>query len=150
MAKKIDRDDLLADIRRVYQELGSPPSETEYAEHGEYSASAVRRRFGKFTEGRVAAGIPNPDMRGGQNRISREQLVEELQRLDEQLGTTPTREDMADQGAYAEEPYRREFGSWSEALLAAGYTYDELNRPGTQIAKRNTIECTVCGETEQR
>ena len=150
MVKKISKDDLLSDLRRVYQKVGSPPSESQYDEHGQYSVSAIRKRFGKFTEGRAAADIPNPDMRGGNNRISREDLLSELQRLGKKLGKTPTREEMAEQGAYAEGPYRREFGSWSEALLAAGYSYDELNRPGTHVAKRVSVECTVCGETKQR
>jgi len=150
MTKKIDKEDLLADLRCVYQKLGSPPSESQYDEHGQYSASAVRNRFGKFTKGRAAAEIPNPDMRGGNNRIPRKDLLDELQRLGEELGKTPTRKEMEEDGAYAEGPYRREFGSWSEALLAAGYTYDELNRPGTHVAKRTTVECIICGEAEQR
>lgn len=150
MTKKIDKEDLLADLRRVYQKLGSPPSESQYDEHGQYSASAVRNHFGKFTKGRAAAEIPNPDMRGGNNRIPRKDLLDELQRLGEELGKTPTRKEMEEDGAYAEGPYRREFGSWSEALLAAGYTYDELNRPGTHVAKRTTVECIICGEAEQR
>lgn len=150
MVKKIDKEDIRNDIQRVYQKIGSPPSESQYNKHGQYSASVVRNRFGKFTEGRAAADIPNPDMRGGNNRITRKDLLEELQRLGEDLEKTPTREDLQEYGDYAENPYRREFGSWSEALLAAGYNYNELNRPGTDIAKRVTVECTVCGETEQR
>ncbi|WP_435186914.1 homing endonuclease associated repeat-containing protein [Halobellus sp. EA9] len=150
MPKKIDKEDLLADLRRVYQELDSPPSESQYDEHGQYSVSVIRNRFGKFTEGREAAGIPNPDMRGGNNQIPPEDLLDELQRLGKELEKTPTREEMEEQGAYAENPYRREFGSWSEALLAAGYSYDELNRPSTHVAKRVSVECTVCGKTQQR
>jgi len=150
MVKKIQKEDLLADLCRVYQKIDSPPSESQYDEHGQYSASAVRNRFGKFTEGRAVADIPNPDMRGGNNQISRKDLLDELQSLGEKLEKTPTREEMAEYGAYAEGPYRREFGSWSEALLAAGYSYAELNRPGTHVARRVSVECTVCGETEQR
>jgi len=150
MVKKIDEQDLLADLRRVYQKLGTPPSESQYNEYGHHSASAIRSRFGKFTKGRAAADIPNPDMRGGHNRIPREDLLDELHRLGEELEKTPTRKEMEEDGAYAENPYRREFGSWSEALLAAGYTYDELNRAGTHVAKRVSVMCTVCGKTEQR
>lgn len=148
--KWMDKDDLLRDIRRVHQKIGSPPSESQYDEHGKYSASAVRNRFGKFTEGRAAANIPNPDMRGGNNQIPREDLLSELQRLGEELNKTPTREEMAEQGAYGGGTYRREFGSWSEALLAAGYSYNKLNRPGTHVAKRVSVKCTVCGKSEQR
>lgn len=150
MVAPIEDEELLSDIRRVYEKLGSPPSENEYREHGEYSVSAVRRAFGKFTEGREKAGIPNPDMRGGQNKIPREDLIEEIHKVGEAVDGTPTREDLQRIGEFAEQPYRNEFGSWSEALLAAGYEYDELNRPGSHVAERVKVECTVCGEERQR
>lgn len=150
MVAPITDDELLADIRRVHNKLGAPPSENDYREHGEYSVSAVRRAFGKFTEGRKKAGIPNPDMRGGHNRISHQELINELQRVGDELEKTPTREEMVEHGDYAEGPYRREFGSWSEALLAAGYDYDELNRPGSHVAEYVWVKCTVCGEERRR
>jgi len=150
MAAPIGDDELLADIRRVHEKLGSPPSEDEYREHGKYSPSTVRSAFGKFTNGREKAGIPNPDMRGGQNKIPREDLIKEIHNVGKAVDGTPTREDLQRIGEYAEQPYRNEFGSWSEALLAAGYEYNELNRPGSHVAERISVECTVCGEERQR
>lgn len=150
MSPRISKEALLNDIRDVYEKIGKPPSESEYKKHGAYSPSAVRGRFGKFTNGRDAADIPNRDMRGGNNKISREELIEEIHTVAEHTTGAPTREDLHTHGTHAEGPFRREFGSWSEALLEAGYSYDELNRPGTQIAKRTTVDCTVCGTTETR
>jgi 5-methylcytosine-specific restriction endonuclease McrA len=147
MVAPVPDEELQADIRRVYAELGEPPSESQYDEHGEYSSSAVRRAFGKFTAGREAAGIPNPDMRGGQNRIGREDLLSELHRLADELDRVPRRTDMESEGAYAEGPYRREFGSWSEALITAGY---EPARPGSHVAEYVDVECANCGASEQR
>lgn len=150
MAPRISEEALLNDLREVYEKLGKPPSENEYKTHGTYSPSTIRGQFGKFTNGRDAADIPNPDMRGGNNKIPRTELLKEIQAVAEHVSGTPTREDLNAYGTHAEGPFRREFGSWSEALLAAGYSYDELNRPGTQIAKRTTVDCTVCGATETR
>lgn len=150
MPPRISEESLLDDIRDVYEKLGKPPSESEYKKHGTYSPSAIRGRFGKFTNGREAADIPNPDMRGANNKIPREDLIEEIHAVAKHVTGTPTREDLYEYGTHAEGPFRREFGSWSEALLEAGYSYDELNRPGTQIAKQTTVECTVCGATETR
>lgn len=150
MPSKIDTEALLADIQRVYTQLGEAPSESDYNRWGEFSASAVRRRFGTFTAGREAADIPNADMRGGNNRIPDDELIDAIHELASAVGGTPTREQMNKQGRYAEKPYRRGFGSWSEALLAAGFDYDELNRPGSHIAKTVTISCTTCGSEETR
>lgn len=150
MAQSIADEKLLDDIRRVHANLGSPPSENDYREYGEYSVSAVRRAFGKYTAGREAAGVPETDMRGGQNKISREDLLEELQRLSKIVDGTPRRVDLEMHGKFAEQPYRREFGSWSAALLAAGNDYDDLNRPGRQVAKRVTVNCTICGVEQER
>jgi 5-methylcytosine-specific restriction endonuclease McrA len=150
MPEKIPREDLIEDIIRVYQKIGSVPSENKYREHGNYSVSAVRREFGKYTAGREAADLPERDLRGGQNKIEREDLIDELQRLGNEVGGTPTREDMQEKGKYAEQPYRTEFGDWSTALLEAGYDYDELNRPGSDVADRVTIECTTCGAEQER
>lgn len=150
MPPRIPTEALLADIRRVYEQLGSPPSESEYNEYGEYSASAVRNRFGTFTSGREAADIHNPDMRGGQNRIAQDDLLDAIHELATAVEGTPTREQMNELGRFAEKPYRRAFGSWSEALLAAGFDYDDLNRAGSHIAKTVTVSCTICGTTETR
>lgn len=144
--------ELLDDIERVHGRLGSPPSETDYREHGEYSPSAVRSAFGKFTNGREEADIPNPDMRGGHNRIAREDLIDAIHTLAEDVGGTPTRDQMNELGEYAEKPYRREFGGWSEALFAAGYEYDDLNRAGSHVAERVNVECSGpdCERIEER
>ena len=52
MPAPVAEDELLQDIRRVHRELGKPPSENDYDEHGDYSSSAVRRELGKYTAGR--------------------------------------------------------------------------------------------------
>lgn len=147
MVPRIPEEKLKADIRRVYSKLDKPPSESEYSEYGEFSVSAVRKRFGKFTEGRAAAGIPNPDMRGGQNRIDRKDLLEAIHELADSLGREPTSQDMREEGRYGTKAYRREFGSWTEAILEAGYS---PYRPASHIADRVTVECANCGRVENR
>lgn len=147
MARRIPKEKLKQDIRRVYSKLDKPPSESNYAEHGEFSVSVIRRRFGKFTEGRAAAGIPNPDMRGGQNRINHEDLLGAIHELADRLGREPTSQDMRKEGRYGTKAYRREFGSWTEAILEAGYS---PYRPASHMANRVKVECATCDEVENR
>ncbi|WP_276301398.1 homing endonuclease associated repeat-containing protein [Halorussus lipolyticus] len=58
--------------------------------------------------------------------VTRENLLDALQRLAEELGETPTSMEMNDQGEYSASPYQDEFGGWNNALREAGL---ELNQP---------------------
>lgn len=133
---------VLRDIRGLYRSLGEPPSENQYDERGRYSASTVRRKFGSYTAGREEAGVPSVDRRGGQNRISRGELLDALKSLDGRVKGSPTREQMVELGKYSETPYRREFGGWTAALKAADI---EPNQDPEYIE----FECEFCG-TEDR
>jgi len=53
--------------------------------------------------------------------ISREELLDEIHRLQDELGRVPRLADMREHGKYSNSPYNREFGSWTSALEAAGY-----------------------------
>lgn len=50
---------------------------------------------------------------------------------------------MKNQGQYSEKPYRREFGTWSEAVEEAGY---EPHRPGKYVAENAEKKCAYCGD----
>ncbi|MFA9427336.1 homing endonuclease associated repeat-containing protein [Natronorubrum sp. A-ect3] len=145
MPAPVSEDELLQDIRRVHHKLGKTPSENDYDEHGDYSSSAVRREFGKYTAGREKAGLPEIDMRGGQNKILRSELVDALHELADNVGGTPTRDQMEEYGKYSEGAYRNEFDSWNAALRELGY---EPNRP----TDPETVEasCQYCESEEER
>jgi len=53
-------------------------------------------------------------------RPTRDDLINELQTLTEDLGGAPKAPEMDDQGSYSTHEYYREFGSWNDALGAAG------------------------------
>ncbi|MFC5972062.1 homing endonuclease associated repeat-containing protein [Halomarina salina] len=52
--------------------------------------------------------------------ISADELIEALCELAEEVGGTPTRTQMNEQGRYSGQPYYTKFGSWNDALKAAG------------------------------
>jgi len=60
---------------------------------------------------------------GQDSRVSRQELIDELQRLADE--GTPTADDLREQGQYPYVAYRNEFGSWTAALEAAGVTSDD-------------------------
>jgi len=59
-------------------------------------------------------------------KIDREDLIDELHRLADQLGKVPTREEMNEHGQYSRTPYDTEFGGWNKALRAVGMN---INKP---------------------
>nr|WP_255291619.1 hypothetical protein [Natrinema sp. CBA1119] len=134
---------MLCDIRGLYRLLDEAPSESQYADLGRYSVSTVRQKFGTYTKGREAAGLPNTDKRGGQNRVPRADLLEALRQLDEEVKGSPTREQMRQQGGYSANPYRREFGGWTVALEAAGI---EPNQSSEYIE----FKCAYCGAQDRK
>lgn len=112
-------DQLLEDLRRLADEHGEPVRVEDVDEHGKYDPSTYFKRFDSWFDARDQAGLEADDVRPGQ-RIDRGDLLEALQDLALELGRPPSQNDMADRGPYSARPFYREFGSWSDALEAAG------------------------------
>lgn len=55
--RSISKDDLLADYKRVAEELGKTPSQQEYNEHGEYTWRAIRSHYGTMGAIQDAASL---------------------------------------------------------------------------------------------
>ena len=60
----------------------------------------------------------------GRPSIPREDLIDAMQRLADEIGTVPTKDEMDEQGSYSSRPYLNEFGTWRAALEAAGLDSD--------------------------
>lgn len=134
---KYSNEELLEEIRRLTQELGDTPSLAEFREQGEYSASTYYSRFGSWNDAIEAAGCqPNePD-----SKIPKEDLREEMQRLAEELGKKPTASEMNERGKYWRSTYKNEFGSWNEALKAAGFEPETIGANITDAELIKEIE----------
>ena len=57
----------------------------------------------------------------GVREITDGDLITEFQRVVDELGKTPTREEMDEHSEYSISTYRRRFGSWNEAVAEAGF-----------------------------
>jgi hypothetical protein len=56
-------------------------------------------------------------------KTSRKALIAELERLGDELDKPPTSDEMVEYGAYSSRTYKDRFGSWNEALKAAGFRH---------------------------
>jgi hypothetical protein len=138
----ISKQELLDDLRRVGEKLKKTPSAQEYKKYGQYSDSCVYRHFDGFVEAREEAGFEDGDLRSRPRGISREKLINAIQSLRTELGRVPRREEMRQLGEYSEEPFRRVFGTWGDAVIEAGY---EPYRPNADNAERKIYTCEYCG-----
>lgn len=122
--KNIPKPDLLDELRRVGGD--APPTKAEMHQHGEYSSGPYRGQFGSW-----GAALEAADYELGKNQrngIPDDELLAELRRLggDE----PPTQAEMERNGRHWRGTYRERFGSWADALRAAGYEPHKRQRPG--------------------
>ncbi|WP_251344683.1 homing endonuclease associated repeat-containing protein [Haloplanus halophilus] len=109
-------EDLLTDLKSVADIVGGTPSEREYSTHGEYSVKTYCKRFGGWNSALRAAGFePNVEM-----NLSEETLITALQGFAENLGRSPTTDEMDRSGPYTSDSYKRAFGTWNRTLRQAG------------------------------
>jgi hypothetical protein len=147
----IARDELIEELQRLADELGEPPSANEMRNHGRYTVSTYRYRFGSWANALKEAGFAP---RSVGDPVSREALINELQRLAEELGRPPSATDMKTAGQYSTDAYRNHFGSWNNAVKAAGFDptpeggeplhrdelIDELQRLAAELERSPTTE----------
>ena len=117
MGRRISNEDLCAELRQVAEDLGEAPTVRQFDDHGAYSEATLRNRFGSWSDALEAAGL---DTAGSKRPIPEDELLEELQALAADLGQPPTVQQMDAQGPRWSRVYARRFGSWNEALEAAG------------------------------
>ena len=117
VGESLPRKDLIAELKRLAEQLGQPPSATDMKTMGDYSTDAYRNHFGSWNNAVEAAGF-DPTPQGGE-RLHTDELIEELSRLADDLGRAPKTSDMKEQGKYTLKPYYKRFESWKAALEAA-------------------------------
>ncbi|WP_115862885.1 homing endonuclease associated repeat-containing protein [Halorussus litoreus] len=121
--KRIPDRELLAELQRLYTELGQPPTQRDMTERGQYSNRTYQLRFGSWSNALREAMLDTND------GISEDQLLREIERLADELGRAPKAAEMDETGAYAPVTYHRRFGSWRQALDAADLDGDRSGAP---------------------
>lgn len=124
--------DLIEDLNRVAEKVGRSPSYDDYDEHGKYSPRTVENHFGTWNEAKEAAGLQKIK----RNDIPTDELLADLDRIANIVGAAPVIEDYKEKGKFAITTYHNRFGSWNEAVRAAGYTPQKLyNIPEEDLLK---------------
>lgn len=120
MPAEVTRTELLDALKEFADDIEGTPRTRDMDEHGPHAPQTYIDTFGGWTEALEAADLEPP-----RTRIPNDELLEELQRLDEELDHTPTYEDMAQQGEHSPTTYDRRFGNWAEALAAVDLDPDD-------------------------
>ena len=118
------RPTLMMELRRVAATVGRSPSAGDMHEHGAYSPTTYINHFGSWNTALWVCGF---DPNTSRERIAMEDLLGEIDRLADKFGETPTIRQLQTHGTYSAKPYLCRFGSWNEAVAAAGY---DPNPPG--------------------
>ena len=110
--------DILAEIQAVAAQCDGTdaPSLQQFREHGSMAATTVTRRFGSWQAAVEQAGF---EPHSPTQSISKQDLLEELHRVADELETIPTSEQFNAAGRYSVSAYQTQFGSWTAALTAA-------------------------------
>jgi hypothetical protein len=135
-------EELLKNLQKVSSQVEGSLSRGEYVDHEDsiYSAEPFYRVFDSWNDAKKEAELEV----GKPAELSREQLLNEIRRLADEVRDPPRENDLKEHGRYSGPPYYEEFGSWNEAVDAAGLEPYENLDPYTDI------ECDYCGETEKR
>ena len=113
---EVSESELLSELVRLEDELGSTPTVDDMREHGKFGSTTYEREFGSWNEAIEEAELD----RNIQRNITTSELIEQLIQFADELGRTPTKPEMNKKGPYAATTYLRKFGSWNEALEQAG------------------------------
>ncbi|MCD2205143.1 homing endonuclease associated repeat-containing protein [Halobacterium sp. KA-6] len=113
----LSEETLITALQEFAEELGRPPTTDEMDRDGPYTTGPYKRAFGNWNQALRRAGMEIYYPRD----VSVEDLLSELQRLAQELGHVPRQDEMRDRGKWSESIYKKEFGSWNEALAAAGF-----------------------------
>lgn len=112
----IPEPDLIAELHQLAETLGKAPSMRNMEADGAYAPKTYLARFGSWNAALREAGF-EPNIRLD---IPKEEALKQLRTFADELGRTPTSEDMTRDGPYSRKLYERKFGSWNNALQAAG------------------------------
>ena len=127
------KQELIDEIRRLDHEYDKMPTRNEIRERGKFSEKIYYDRFGSWDAALEAAGIDK-----------RERLIAELQRIDSERDGQPTSTLVDEIGQFSSGYYTHTFGSWSDALAAAGITAES----STDSASESDGSHASAGESE--
>lgn len=160
--------ELLDHLISIADEIGHTPSKREFQELSSHSHTTYVERFGCWNDAVEAAGLDHVQV----HSVPRKEFLTAIRNLADELGRAPTRLEMDSMGDRDSSLYQSKFGSWNEAIEAAGleprypdatgedrWNWKGGNRKygeGWTEEKRKTIrerdgyECSRCGLSQEQ
>jgi len=134
---------------------GYTPIASELGKNGLPTTATIRRRF-NLTHNEFLDEIGLPKNKISTKPKSREEMINDLQRLEKELGRTPVTEDLIGrEDIKGKGSYESEFGTWTNALVEAGIkpiwrplTDDELINELKRFFKENGRSPTIRNQLE--
>lgn len=114
-------DDLITKLEEFADDLGEVPTQRDVDNDEDMPSShTYKNRFGSWNDALREAGF-NPKMSTPDTDPSRDELLTKLEALADELGKTPTTTELRDADDMPSiHWYKKEFGSWNDAVRAAG------------------------------
>lgn len=151
----MDKEEVISELRRVATDLNSVRlTQNQFKQYGRVSLGAICNKFGSWNQALEAAGLPTappgPNAELHQQKISDEDLLQEIIRLTEELGKKPTNSEMNAKGRYSEKPYRKRWGSFTKAREVAYAKYGfPTQRSGVEVsAEQQSLQAQAITETQ--
>jgi hypothetical protein len=142
--RDVSREEMIIEIQRLADKLGQPPTVDQMRYQGQFGASTISSEFGSWNAAVVEAGYEPVRKKD----VPEEKLIEELIRLADELGKTPTAGEMLREGPRSPNTYSRRFGSWNNALEKAGFDlHNRSNIPQNELLDELTRLRNVLGRT---
>lgn len=123
----LSEETLLKELRRLEEEVERTPTQHDMSELGEFSLDPYIRCFGSWIEALDQIGL-EPEYN---TTISDEELLEEVQKLADELGHTPRIVDMREHGRFSPSIYQRRFGGWNATVISLGLEPNDRSREKT-------------------
>lgn len=122
--RSYQKEELIDELKRLYDELGHPPSQDELVEVGRFSRRPYERQFdGGWNAALRAAGFdPHREHR------SEDDCLEDIRKTAEEIGSVPTTTQQIEHGEISLSHILRTFGSWRDAISKAGLDGSKVRR----------------------
>jgi superfamily II DNA or RNA helicase len=136
------KDELITQLQKLAEELGKTPTGKNVDNDRMMAdSSTFIHHFGSFNNALLAAGFqPNIKQLRVRRSYSRDELVAQLQKMAEELGRAPQVTDTrSDKTMASYKVFKRCFGSFNNALLAAGFQPKTRRSPRRQPFSRDEL-----------
>lgn len=120
--QRLDDETLIQSVQELAEELGHPPSTVEMAEHGPHSTRTYQRRWESWGHVLLEAGLAKEYFRnrGRGSNTPETLLLSHLRDLADDHDGRLSSSMMDEEGWFTSATYVIRFGSWEDALAAAG------------------------------